>query len=218
MSDAPAPDRRSEAARETARLEAFSDGVFAIAITLLVLEIRVPHLGEDAAGHELLAALGRLWPSYLAYATSFATILIMWINHHRIFRCLRRVDHPLFILNGLLLLCITFVPFPTALLTEYLQRPAQGIAAAVYSGTFVVTAVIFNLLWHHVARSPRLQDPRINPRFVRQNTLGYVFGPLVYLAAFGLGFLSAALSLAVCLGLAVFFALPSPVGELVDGE
>jgi uncharacterized membrane protein len=216
MGELPAPSRAAEGVRETGRLEAFSDGVFAIAITLLILEIRVPHLGEDAAAGELLGALGRLWPAYLAYATSFATILIMWINHHRNFRCVRRVSHPLFILNGLLLLCITFVPFPTALLTEYLQRPAQAVAAAVYSGTFVVTAVIFNLLWHHVARSPRLLDPRVNPQFLRRTTRGYAVAPLVYLVAFGLGFLSAALSLAVCLALAVFFALPSPVSEIID--
>ncbi len=216
MSELPTTDRALVAARETDRLEAFSDGVFAIAITLLVLEIKVPHRGEGAGGRELLDALSGQWPAYLAYVTSFATILIMWINHHRIFRCVRRVSHPLLILNGLLLLCITFVPFPTALLTEYLQRPGQEIAAAVYSGTFIVTAIVFNLLWHHVARSPHVLDPRVNARFVRQNTRGYALGPLVYGLAFGLAFLSATLSLAVCLALAVFFGLPSPVSEIDD--
>ena len=210
MSDIPAP------VKETGRLEAFSDGVFAIAITLLILEIKVPHPDQAASAGELLGSLGAQWPAFLAYVTSFATILIMWINHHRIFRCVRRIDHSLLILNGLLLLCITFVPFPTALLTEYLERPAQALAAAVYSGTFVVTAVIFNLLWRHVARSPRLLDPGVNRQFVRWNSRGYTVGPPVYLVAFGLGFLNAALGLVVCLALAIFFALPSPVSELAD--
>ena len=132
----------------TTRLEAFSDGVFAIAITLLILEVRVPERRDIGEGRQLLTALADLWPAYLAYGTSFVAILIMWVNHHIIFEHVRRTDHPLFLLNGLLLLCITFMPFPTALLAEYLGHPGQRLAAAVYAGSFVVIAIVFNLLWH----------------------------------------------------------------------
>jgi uncharacterized membrane protein len=109
--------RRSPEMRDdTARTEAFSDGVFAIAITLLVLDIKVPHdLPENTS---LLRALLNQWPIYMAFLTSFATIGIMWLNHHRMFRYIRRVDHWFLVLNGLLLLGVTFVPFPTSLAAE----------------------------------------------------------------------------------------------------
>jgi len=101
-------------ARETGRVEAFSDGVFAIAVTLLVLDLKVPKPG-DLGGESLLSALARQWPAFLAYLTSFATILVMWVNHHKMFNHIRRTDDRFLFLNGLLLLFVTFVPFPTAL-------------------------------------------------------------------------------------------------------
>jgi len=107
----------------TSRLEAFSDGVFAIAITLLILEIKVPPPG--AAG-ELGPALARLWPSYLALVTSFANVGVMWINHHRLFGLIERTDEGLLGLNLLLLLGVTLVPFPTALLAEHLRGRTSG--------------------------------------------------------------------------------------------
>src|SRR5204863_6829827 len=116
--------------KETQRLEAFSNGVFAIAITLLVLEMKVPHDAGLGLGRALLDG----WPSYFGFLTSFATIGIMWINHHRIFRLVGRIDHTLLILNGLLLLGVTFVPYPTAVLATYLGHPGDRIAAAFYSG------------------------------------------------------------------------------------
>ena len=109
-------------AKETARIEAFSDGVFAIAITLLVLDLKVPR--GMAEGRDLLAALVGQWPAYLAFVTSFATIGIMWINHHRMFTLIGRTDDGLLVLNGLLLLGVTFVPFPTGVLAEYTPRAA----------------------------------------------------------------------------------------------
>jgi uncharacterized membrane protein len=102
--------------RETARVEAFSAGVFAIAITLLTLEIRVPHLPLEAGDPQLGAALRALWPSFLTFAGTFGAILTMWINQHGFFDLLERVDRRFLHANGLLLLLITFVPFPMALL------------------------------------------------------------------------------------------------------
>jgi uncharacterized membrane protein len=109
-------DLTMQEAKETGRLEAFSDGVFAIAITLLILEIKVPHAQELGPGTGLGAALLRLWPSYLAFVTSFATILGMWVHHHRLFTHIRRIDHTFLFWNGLLLFLVTVVPFPTGAL------------------------------------------------------------------------------------------------------
>src|SRR5215204_395967 len=119
--------------RETARLEAFSDGIIAFAITLLVLEIRVPHL-EGATPESLWSALRDLWPNYLGYLISFATIGIMWANHHTIFRLITRTSHYLILTNLLFLLCLAFLPFPTALLTHTLGHPDERVGIIVYSG------------------------------------------------------------------------------------
>src|SRR5438093_6711013 len=111
----------------TQRVEAFSDGVFAIAVTLLVLDVRVPRGLPQTT--RLTDALLANWPSYFAFLTSFATIGIMWVNHHRLFVCIARADHGLLIWTGLLLLGITFVPFLTALIVEYIGHPADRTAA-----------------------------------------------------------------------------------------
>ena len=108
---------RKDEEKETGRIEAFSDGVFAIAITLLVLDIKVPQgLGEST---RLVTALIDQWPSYFAFLTSFFTIGIMWINHHRLFTHVRRVSHGLLIWNGILLMAVSLVPFTTKLVATY---------------------------------------------------------------------------------------------------
>jgi uncharacterized membrane protein len=204
-------------ARETSRIEAFSDGVFAIAITLLVLDLKIPH--DMAEGRDLAAALWRQWPAYLAFVTSFATIGIMWINHHRLFTLIRRTDDGLLILNGLLLLGVTFVPFPTGIVAEYTPRAAQHVAAAVYNGTFVMIALFYNRLWWYAAHRKGLLSSAADPAVIDAITRGYAFGPLLYVLAFGLAFVSVAASLAMNLALAIFFALPSqnPLVKTVSG-
>jgi uncharacterized membrane protein len=191
---------------ETGRIEAFSDGVFAIAITLLVLDLKVP--APSIHGPGLGALLLRQWPSYLAFATSFAFIGIMWINHHRLFTLIRRSDHVLLVLNSLLLFGVTVVPFPTALLAAYLGRRDQRVAAMVYSGTYVVIAVCFNLLWRYAAADNRLLDPKADPKAVSAIHRAYACGPLLYLVAFGLAVISVPASLAMNAALAIYFALP----------
>lgn len=192
-----------EEAKETVRLEAFSDGVFAIAITLLVLELRPPKEGSDL-GRALLAE----WPSYLAFVNSFLTIGIMWLNHHRLFTHIRRVDHALFLWNLLLLLGVTAVPFPTAVLAEHLGHPSGRLAAMLYNGTFFVIAVVFNLLWRHASGGGRLLSERFDADEVRAITRQYAFGPAVYLACFAVSFASAGAGFAGSVALAIFFALP----------
>jgi uncharacterized membrane protein len=200
---------------DTGRLEAFSDGVFAVAITLLALNIHVPTTAELRAQHvQLLGALLQQWPIYLAYVMSFTFILIMWINHHTMFRLIARCDHTLLILNGLLLLAVVVVPFSTALLADYVVSPTLGdqrTAAAVFSGVYLVIAVLFNAVWLYAAHEHRLIDPHVPRRAVEARTRGYRFGPLLYLIAFAAAFISVPVSLGINITLALYFALP-PTG------
>lgn len=196
--------------KETARIEAFSDGVFAIAITLLVLDIKVPHSDQLPEGVRLTSALLRQWPVYLAYATSFLTILIMWMNHHKLLRHIKHADHLFLLINGLLLMGVTVVPFPTSLLAEYIEHPYAKVAASVYSGTFVGIAVLFNVLWRYASHKGRLLLNNHDPQLVQSITDQYRFGPLMYLVAFGLSFVSVTASIGLCVALVVFFAMPPP--------
>jgi len=190
-----------DAHAETTRVEAFSDGVFAIAITLLVLEIKVPH---EAAHGRLAAELLRLWPSYLAFLVSFANIGVMWVNHHRLFGLIRRSDDGLVGLNLLLLLGVTWVPFPTAVLAEHLLGPDQRVAGLLYAGTFFALAIVFNLLWRHAVRKGLCADHADVVSITRQ----YALGPVLYALTAGVAWLSATACLVGSGLLAVYFALP----------
>ena len=195
--------------RDTNRLEAFSDGVIAIAITLLVLEIRVP---EAHGAAELWRALWELWPAYLGYLISFLIIGIMWANHHTIFRYINRTDHYLVVINLLLLLCIAFIPFPTALLAEYLGHSEEQVGGIVYSGAFFVTALVYNLLWLYPRRAGLL-DPAADPEAVRGITRRFRLGPPTYLLACLLSFLTTEASLLVLFLVALLYVLPYAARE-----
>lgn len=193
---------------DTGRIETFSDGVFAIAITLLIIEIGVPH----ADGTEsLFEKLVDLWPSYLGYAISFLVIGTVWANHHNRFRLISRSDHVLLFVNILFLMCVAFIPFPTALLAEYIREEEHRITAvAVYSGTLAVTSVFFTLLWLYAAGNYRLIDRSVDPSLLRAMTRRFVLGMLLYVLAFALAFVSAAASLTLIVILALIFVLPEP--------
>jgi uncharacterized membrane protein len=191
---------------DTARLEAFSDGVFAIAITLLIIEIGVPHVeGDETLGH----ALRQLWPSYFGYALSFITIGIMWANHHGMFKDIERVDHRMQVLNLLLLLCIAFIPFPTAVLVEYMRDDDNALAATLaYGGTLSVTAVAFNAMWWDASRGRRLIDEHVSDVRVRDRTRRYLPGVPLYALGIPLAFVNTWLSIALYSALALYFLLP----------
>jgi TMEM175 potassium channel family protein len=192
--------------KETGRLEAFSDGVFAIAITLLVLELKVPDL--SIAGNSPAAlgkALLRQWPSYVGLVTSFFTTLIMWVHHHAILRVVRRTDAWLHFANGCLLLGITFVPYPTSILASYLRTPAAKMAAGFYAGTFVFIAICFYLFIHAAFRKPLL-SPTASAEFVAKTCHSYLFGPPLYLLATLAAVVDVRLSLAICTALWIFWA------------
>ncbi len=194
------------------RLEAFSDGVFAIAITLLVLEIRVPE-GEVLAdpGH-LLAALGDLWPSYLGYAISFITVGIIWANHHNLIRLVASVDHGLMLANLGLLLVVGFVPFPTALLAATLGTPSAQVGVLVYAATFTALAVSFNILWYWLRRGEGVLRADVSARSIAAITRSYRLGPPGYAAAFIGALINPALGFAILIGLTALYTLPSSSG------
>ena len=191
--------------KETGRVEAFSDGVFAIAITLLVLELRVPH-GADSDSLQELAGQG---PAFFAFFTGFATIGIMWLNHHRVFNLVRRVDHGLLLWNTLLLLGTTLVPFFMHLVSVSLGHRGDRVAAALFSANGVLTAFGYNALWHHITHPkgrPLLRVPADDPR-VLEITSAYRFGA-VYVIGIVVAIWNAWASVGINLALALFFALP----------
>ena len=174
-----------------ARVEAFSDGVFAIAITLLILEIRVPH-GDQG----LWAGLVALWPSYIAFLLSFVVILIMWVNHHELLRMARGVNYPFLFANGLLLLTVTFLPFPTAVLAQNLATAQAKPAAAFYCASMVVNALCWNVLFRAIVNGGLLHK-EVTAETVANVRRTYYVGLLVYAAATALAFVKPALGLAL---------------------
>lgn len=191
---------------ETDRVEAFSDGVFAFAITVLVLAITVPAEGTSL-GPELL----RLWPSYLAYLMSFVVIGAIWINHHAMFRHIVRADSWILIFNLAQLLVIAFLPFPTAVLARaFLNNADESIATAFYGGTLAVLGVVICVTWAYASRDHALLDDKITPEKARRLMRRYLIGPSFYGVAVLVGFVAPWLAVAIFAALDVFFLLPQP--------
>ncbi len=193
----------------TGRLEAFSDGVFAVAITLLSLDLLVPQRPRHLA-HDLLVA----WPHYAAYVISFLTIGIIWINHHVMISRLREADHAVLTLNLLLLMVVVVLPFATSLMATYLdRRTGGGVAALVYSGAFLGMALTFAALNRYILlRRPELIEHAMEERqrrlIVRRSNGG--LGP--YVVATAIGYFEPYAALALTGAVAVFYALPFASG------
>ena len=181
---------------EKNRVEAFSDGVLAIAITLLVLDLSVP-ARTTLHGRSLAAALGREWPSYLAYLVSFLVIGIIWVNHHAMFSLVHRVDRWVLFANLFLLLVVAAIPFPTRLLAEYLTGGSSDAhtAAAVYSATMVLMSLAFTALWLTLTRDVGLLHERLDAVASRAALRRFGIGLIVYAALVGLAFVSAVATL-----------------------
>lgn len=196
---------------ETGRVEAFSDGVFAIAITLLILAV-----GIDKAPHgDLGTYLVDLWPAYLAYAVSFVTIGIMWVNHHLLFQNFARVDRPMLLLNILLLMLIAFVPFPTRIAAEFARSESdRRDAALLYGFTMTATAILFFTLWMYGSR--RLLRPDADPRIVSGITRSYLPGAPLYATATLLAFASSIGSMIMFAVIALFYALSAALFGRTD--
>jgi uncharacterized membrane protein len=195
----------------TNRLESFSDGVIAVAVTLLVLNIEVPAPGS---GHSLGHELVHQWPAYAAYATSFITIGIIWINHHAMISRLGSADHAILILNLLLLLSIGVLPFGTNLIATYLREGhGQNLAAAIYAALFLVMSVVFVTLNRHILlrKSHLLRDPLDLARRRQILARGFV-GLIPYAIATAVAAFSPDLTLIICAAVAMFYALPIASG------
>ena len=201
----------------TGRLEAFSDGVIAVAITLLVLDLRVPPPAAPP-GASLAANLGHDWPHYAAYAVSFLTVGIIWINHHSMIARLARGDHMVLVLNLFLLLSICVLPFATSLMASYLNHGTDAdrhVAAAVYAGAFLAMALTFSALNRTILlRRPHLlAEPSLDEAQRRLIFRRAVTGVVPYVIALALSPVSAYATVAICGAIAVFYALPVASGR-----
>ena len=187
------------------RLQAFSDGVFAIAITLLVLDLAVPARDQVPEGR-LGSALAHQWPSYFAYLVSFLVIGIIWVNHHTMFSMVNLVDRSVLFANLALLLLVSALPFPTRLLAEYLTAGADAhIAAAVYSTTMLAIGLAYSVLWITVTRDVGLLHEHVDPVAARAALRRFGLGNIAYLATIGLSFVNAIATLAVHGALALYY-------------
>jgi uncharacterized membrane protein len=195
----------------TGRLESFSDGVLAVAITLLVLNIQVP---DPKTTPDLASALGAQWPQYFAYATSFLTIGIIWKNHHVMIGRLREADHDILMLNLVLLLTIGVIPFGTALMAAYLRLGhGENLAAAVYGGTFLLMAIAFAALQRHILFSKsHLLAPELSEERRRRILVRSVSGVGPYAIATALAAVSAYLTIIIAAALAIYYAFPIAAG------
>ena len=199
----------------TNRLEAFSDGVIAVAITLLVLELAVPSVQMLHQQHESLArALGRNWADYAAYVVSFLTIGIIWINHHVMIGRLQQVDHLILVQNLLLLMTIGALPFATHLIAIYINQPGGAkLAAAVYGGAFLAMALAFATLnWIIMFPKAHFLSDEMPPERRAKILRRSISGVVPYMIATGLAAVSPYVTLAICAALAAFYALPIASG------
>jgi uncharacterized membrane protein len=190
----------------TARLETFADGVFAIAATLLILNVDA-QVSDDV--HDLGGRLLHIWPSYLAYAASFVTIGIMWVNHHTIMAQVERADRRFLLANIGLLMCIAFFPFTTRLVAEHVRGEGAMAAALTYGLTAVATAIMFNITWFYAALGKRLLRGDAEPAVVSGITRTYIPGPWIYLAATLVAFASPVTSIVLFGAIALFYVLES---------
>lgn len=192
--------------KDTGRLEAFSDGVFAVAITLLALDLQVPRLTSVSSARDLAIALARQWPSYIAFATSFFTVLIMWVSHHGLFRLVHRTSARLLFANGYLLMMTTVVPFSTSLVTQYLRYPGAKVACAVYGGTFVLISLGFSWVLRTVVHDPGTRKPDVTQETLDCIHKSWRLGPPLYILATVGAFLSPYITIGICTGLWIYWA------------
>ena len=185
------------------RLEAFSDGIFAFAATLLILNLGVDQL------HPLGPQLRDIWTSYLAYALSFITIGIIWANHHTLMHQIGHVDRFFLLANVIFLMLIAFIPFPTRLLALDIRTPDAEAAALAYGVTLTMTAILFNVLWRYAARNGRLLREDADEKVVQGITRSYLLGPISFLTATLVALVNPVVSAALYVAIAVFYVLES---------
>lgn len=188
------------------RVETFSDGVFAIIVTLLVLELKVPHLGEAVTDARLGDALIALLPKFTSWIISFGTVCVIWVNHHRLFSMYRSITHGLFWWNAFLLLWVSFIPFPTALMGDY---HGSALAVSFYGLVMALMALSFSLMRIYVLRNPSVLEERVDVAEFRKGTvLSLLFGPVLYLVGAGCAWAHAYAAFVIYLFIPVYFIFP----------
>jgi uncharacterized membrane protein len=192
----------------TDRLETFSDGVFAIAATLLILNVDTQ---VEAEGPGLAEQLLHVWPSYIGYIVSFVTIGIIWVNHHLVMSLIDRLDRRFMMFSVLFLMCVAFIPFPTRLVAEHVRDEGAQAAALAYGITLTVTAAMFSAIWFYASIGRRLLRADADPRVVSGITRSYLPGPWIYLIATLVAFLSPAWSVGLYAAIALFYVLESSI-------
>ena len=192
----------------TGRLEAFSDGVIAVAITLLALDLPLPPTQRLP---QLAPYLGQHWPSFAAFAVSFLTIGIIWMNHHAMVRRLRSADSEILFLNILLLMTVCLLPFTTALMAHYLLNPhGDRLAAAIWGGSFLLMGSMFlTVQWHLMVIKPQLLDKRLTSKMRRAVLRRNAVGVIPYAIATAGAAITPYITLVICGLVAVFYALPT---------
>jgi uncharacterized membrane protein len=185
------------------RVEAFSDGIFAIIITLLVLEIKVPHIENHNSITDLMGALKLLLPKFFSWLISFFTVAVIWVNHHKIFKQISKLDNGIFWWNAVLLLWTSFIPFPTAVLGDY---PNNQVSFVFYGLIMALMALSFTLMRFYAIRNPNVLDATVNQEAFKKGTrYSIIFGPVMYLAGIAMSFFNPYLSFAVYLAIPVYF-------------
>jgi len=190
------------------RLEAFSDGVFSVAVTLLVLTIQVPHRAASAT--DLLQGLGGQWPYYLGYFTTFLTVGMVWISHHQMLRYFERVDETIQILNLLVLVFITLTPFTTGLLAEYIYPAGTGtdrVVVIVFGANWLLNGLVFGLMWSYAHRNHFLK-PAIGEARIKSVTRGFTVSAVITIVGLFVALFNAQISLLIYLLIAFYHAAP----------
>jgi len=191
------------------RVEALSDGVFAIVVTLLVLEIKVPHVEVHDSLSELASALWALAPKFVSWAISFVTVCVIWLNHHRLFKLMSRIDNGLFWWNANLLLWTSFIPFPTALMGDY---PANRLAVSFYGVVMFMMALGFVLLRTHMHLRPDLIEEHTDRSVFRAGTrYAVLFGPVAYGLGAVLAWVHVTVAFVCYAAIALYFVFPHAV-------
>jgi uncharacterized membrane protein len=196
------------------RFQAFSDSVFAIAATLLVVNLRLPDLAGATPAQSALR-LAWLWPQLLGYMTSFAIIGVLWINHHALFHFLKKVDRVSLIINLGLLMCVSFIPYPTALIAQYGHNRAVVV---LFGSTMALAGFIFSGLWFYAVRQYFSSEPRIDDRFVRDASLWTLGYPVSYVVATLLVLVDPRLSIGVYAAIPIVYLLPGVIDRQLHME
>jgi uncharacterized membrane protein len=190
----------------TNRLETFADGVFAIAATLLILNVDAQVSGQSGA---LSSRLLHIWPSYVAYGVSFLTIGIIWVNHHTVMAQVGRADRTFLFMTVMFLMCVAFIPFPTRLVAEHIRNEGARAAALAYGITLTATAVMFQVAWLYASLGNRLLREDHDPRTVSGITRSYLPGPWIYLAATLISIISPTVGVILFAAIAALYILES---------